>query len=200
MPPLAIRLTKRIPAQRGLGGGSSDAAGLLRAAGRLLGLPVPERALSEVARAIGADVPFFLVGGTAKGRGYGDLVTPLDDAPTMWLVVASPAGGCETAAAYRKLDAKPRVWRDFPDGCELHNDFESVAPEDSLRLKRRLIDAGALGALLCGSGSAVFGVFDSKEEADQAAEELNAEGIPFAASTRSLSRSESLVIEEPAIT
>jgi 4-diphosphocytidyl-2C-methyl-D-erythritol kinase len=103
-----ITLTKRIPSQAGLGGGSSDAAAALVALARLWRIPFSCEDLVPVAAALGADVPFFLVGGTALGVSGGEEVYALPDAPALHLVLALPKGGMPTAEAYRRLDAGRR--------------------------------------------------------------------------------------------
>lgn len=191
IPPLAIRLQKRIPAQSGLGGGSSDAAGLLRILESATHGKLGARDQKEIARAVGADVPFFLVGGRAIGEGYGERLTPLDDEAERWMVLAKPEVGCDTAASYRRLDQSRRHWEPL-DERRLYNDFESVAPQECLGLKRRLIELGASDALLCGSGSAVFGIFASQGAAKEALDRLKTEGAFFAEAARTLRRAESL--------
>jgi 4-diphosphocytidyl-2-C-methyl-D-erythritol kinase len=190
--PSRIRLTKRIPMESGLGGGSSDAAGLLRALNHPGGVPLEE--LEPVAAAVGADVPFFLTGGRARGEGYGERITPLPDQPVEWYAIAKPPIGCPTAEMYSKLDAKPREWRDWPKEDELYNDFERVAPCECLDLIERLLVLGARDAALSGSGSAVFGRFRTREGAESArAALLGRETQVWVA--RTLSRAESLRID-----
>lgn len=195
MLPVSVHLTKRIPAQAGLGGGSSDAAGYLRALPRLVQGAFPHDFVRDVALAVGADVPFFLVGGRAFGEGYGERLTPLPDEPRRWLVLAKPDGvGCDTPAAYRRLDAAPREWRtDPPEG---YNDFERVAPCESLDLIERLKSLGAETAMLCGSGSAVFGAFEEPSLAEGAASRLVNEGGSWVEVAPTLTRAESLVIRD----
>ncbi|MBX3120419.1 MAG: 4-(cytidine 5'-diphospho)-2-C-methyl-D-erythritol kinase [Fimbriimonadaceae bacterium] len=196
VPPLHIHLTKRIPSESGLGGGSSDAAGLLRGIQELLGNPIGDSLLKDIAFAVGADVPFFLVGGRAQAEGYGEILTPLPDKPTTWIVIARPFEGCSTKEAYEQLDAKVRPWREFPEGDELYNDFERVAPCGSLDLSERLQVLGASGAMMTGSGSAVFGEVESSEAAFGACEKLKAEGsASFVMAARTLGREESLALE-----
>ena len=168
LPRLRVTLNKRIPAESGLGGGSSDAAGLLRGLVRLTkGRFLPENA-AEVARAVGSDVPFFLVGGSAKGEGYGDILTSLPDGPTRHFVIVRPEVGVSTPSAYRALDARARAWREFPTDptSEMFNDFEPVAPPECRQAASDLKDVGAMNTLLCGSGSAVFGLFADEDQAD----------------------------------
>ncbi len=168
LPPMRLELVKRIPAESGLGGGSSDAAGLIRLLARALPDRFRPEDLAAIARAVGADVPFFLVGGRARAEGYGERLTPLPDPARSWVLIARPTLGCSTPEMYRKLDETERPWREFPPEDEtvpLYNDFERVAPCACLELTERLQIHGARGALLSGSGSAVFGLFDSEATA-----------------------------------
>ncbi len=169
LPPLRITLRKRIPAQSGLGGGSSDAAGFLRAADQFLERRLPREEIHLIAAAVGADVPFFLVGGRAQAEGYGERLTPLPDGPPRWLVVARPDAGCPTPEMYRRLDEVTYEWRPFPDDDALYNDFVRVAPPQCLDLIARLTELGASAATLAGSGSAVFGIFRDEGAAQRAA-------------------------------
>ena len=169
VPPLRIHVEKRIPAESGLGGGSSDAAGLLR----LLGEGRDD--LGEIALAVGADVSFFLVGGRARAEGYGEILTPLPDLPERWLVLARPDEGCPTPTMFRRLDERTREFREFPEGDALYNDFERVAPCESLDLVERLLVHGADDAALTGSGSVVFGRFASRSAAAEAAARMERE-------------------------
>lgn len=191
LPPLHVHLTKRIPAESGLGGGSSDAAGLLRALATIAPEALTPHVCHEIAAAVGADVPFFLVGGRARGEGYGDRLTSLPDQLRTWLVIVRPNEGVATAEAYRRLDEIDYPWAS-PGENELFNDFERVAPCICGEIAERLQVHGAQGALLSGSGSAVFGVFDGPDAARQARDRLATElGFPaWVAPT--LTRKESL--------
>lgn len=191
--PTKVSLQKNIPMQAGLGGGSSDAAGLLRAMHRSRPVSAPE--MNSIASAVGADVPFFLVGGRARGERYGDRLTPLEEGPEEWMVIVKPEVGCSTPEMFRRLDEKPREWRDWPEGDELYNDFERVAPCECLDLIERLQIYGARDAALSGSGSAVFGRFTSKDEAASAAEGMRSEGARHLWVAKTLSRAESLKID-----
>lgn len=202
VPPLKVQLHKEIPSESGLGGGSSDAAGLIRVINRFLPAPIADHHLMDVAVAVGADVPFFLMGGRARGEGYGEKLTALEDPNTEWYVVVRPPIGCNTREAFRKLDANPYEWREFTE--EFYNDFERVMPCDCEDWIERLQVHGADGALLTGSGSAVFGRFRSESDASAAAVSLRGEWsnsyvnqtgeIPVWV-TRSLTRLESLSVE-----
>ena len=172
----AFRLTKRIPVQGGLGGGSSDAAGTLLLCARLWNVdPGPER-MQALAEALGADVPFFLFGGTAHGTGRGDRIRPVPYLGDLPILLGVPAFGMSTREVFAALGERltpqaagvsvrafsgPKC-RGDNDFSFMINDLESVvfAARGELRTFRdALVDAGALGALLCGSGSSVFGLY-----------------------------------------
>jgi 4-diphosphocytidyl-2-C-methyl-D-erythritol kinase len=187
-----IDLHKKIPAGRGLGGGSSDAAAALLGCLRLTRRTIPARRLMEIAASLGADVPFFLFGGRALGIGRGDEIYPLPDIPKLALLVVSPSDiHVPTPDAYRWLKAPaltknraaPKLWEfcalcwSLPavagaPGNSLSNDFERPVFQRHPRLaqiKRVLLQRGAAEASLAGSGSAVFGVFPSPALARRAA-------------------------------
>ena len=173
---LSIHLTKRIPVQAGLGGGSSDAAAVLRALGR--SWRVDPRRLRAIAASIGADVPFFFEGGTVLGLERGDLLFPLVDAPPAWVVLAIPSFGVNTQAAYRWFDADGSLQpsgRRSPKGFALQdrtNDLQGPVARrhpEITRLVRVLSRAGASEAAMSGSGSAVFGLFSTRRAAVAAA-------------------------------
>jgi 4-diphosphocytidyl-2-C-methyl-D-erythritol kinase len=188
-----VELEKVIPAGGGLGGGSADAAVALAALATLWEVETSAGELAEVGARLGADVPFFLYGGTALGTGTGTDIKPLADAPKMHLVVVAPGVHVSTAGAYEALGAPAltkveplvnlsvsRTEADFPDSlCGVwSNDFEAVVvrlyPEIG-RARERLVESGASRVMLSGSGSSVFGVFESKGEASRARETLKAE-------------------------
>jgi len=184
-----IELRKNIPAGRGLGGGSSDAAAALLGYLRLTKKKLPTERLMEMAASLGADVPFFLLGGRALGVNKGDEIYPLADIPKLHLLVVSPKEiHVPTPDAYRWLKAKPlqltksagasKLWKFCAlcwsaQGSGLSNDFERPVFRWHARLdqiKRALLQRGAAEASLAGSGSAVFGVFPSPAMARRAAD------------------------------
>lgn len=188
-----VTLEKKIPSGGGLGGGSSDAAVALVGLSYLWDLHIGKRELAETGARLGADVPFFFTGGTALGTGTGTDIAPLGDAPRRHLIVVTPAVKVSTAEAYKALNA-PALTKadgavmlpisheeaDFSDSLrgEMRNDFEAVVfrlHPDIKRAKDALLGAGARGAMLSGSGSSVFGVFDSESEARLALGALGAE-------------------------
>ena len=183
-----IELRKTIPAGRGLGGGSSDAASALLGYLRLARKQLAPARLLEIASSLGADVPFFLRGGRALGVNKGDEIYPLPDIPKLCILVVSPKEiHVPTPDAYRWLKAKPfeltksavtsklfefcaLCWS--AQGSGLSNDFEAPVFRRHPRLakiKRELLQRGAAEASLAGSGSAVFGVFPSPAMARRAA-------------------------------
>jgi 4-diphosphocytidyl-2-C-methyl-D-erythritol kinase len=183
---VAVELRKAIPAGRGLGGGSSDAASALIGYLHLIKKQLPRERLFALAATLGADVPFFLEGGRALGIGKGDEIYPLPDVPKRHLLVVSPKSiQVPTPDAYCWLNASqltnspanPKLYGFCAlawslQGGPLLNDFEEVVFQQHPRLaeiKRDLLQNGALEALLAGSGSAVFGVFPSPAKARRAA-------------------------------
>jgi 4-diphosphocytidyl-2-C-methyl-D-erythritol kinase len=184
-----ITLKKKIPAGRGLGGGSSDAAAALLGYLQFLGRKIEPASLLAIAAGLGADVPFFLLGGRALGISKGDEIYPLPDVPKFSLLIVSPKEiHVPTPDAYRWLHAPQlasltkgaadhRLYRFCAlcwsaQGACLSNDFEPAVFERHHRLaqiKRALLQAGASEALLAGSGSAVFGIFPSPAKARRAA-------------------------------
>ncbi len=176
-----IRIRKNIPAQAGLGGGSSDAAATLKGLITLTGkAPSPETLLS-LAAAVGADVPFFTLGVPALVEGSGDRLTPVEWKVPFVALVVMPPFGLPTREGYERLGRgeagppereDPPAFREWDDlVAAVGNDFES-AWEDERReipaVKRELGDAGAEAAALTGSGSAVFGLFRSEKDAHRA--------------------------------
>jgi len=176
-----IRLEKRIPALAGLGGGSADGAVTLLGLALLWQIDAKVADLREIASGLGADVPFFLFGGAARGTGTGNEIAPLPDLPDRFLLVLKPNASVSTADAYRSLkagslttvDAKTILSSSERSGVSnrfnsqaLRNDFDPVVFElepEVGRAKAALMKAGAAAALLAGSGAAVFGIFDSED-------------------------------------
>ena len=171
---VAMHLIKRIPAEAGLGGGSADAAAALHALNRLWSMGADDDTLVRVASGVGADVPFFLGGGTALGLGRGDAIYPLDELPPVWVALVRPPFGVSTVEAYRWWDAdpgrSPRVPVASPPASwpqwarVLGNDLEPPVARQHptiTRIRRALLRDGAFAAAMSGSGSTVFGLFTS---------------------------------------
>jgi 4-diphosphocytidyl-2-C-methyl-D-erythritol kinase len=206
---VVIELQKRIPMQAGLGGGSSDAAATLVALQAFWRVDLPLPDLVGIAAGLGSDVPFFLVGGTALGLGRGEQIYPLPDIGRWHVVLVRPPFGVPTAEAYGWLAAdgvaagaaaaasgrrRPRgaalpvPWH--PGELSLGNDLEAPVCRRFpaiRRLKDALRRAGATVALMAGSGSTVFGLFDRASAARAAAAEMVRPGL-FVAVTRTVSR------------
>jgi 4-diphosphocytidyl-2-C-methyl-D-erythritol kinase len=198
-----IRLNKRIPAGAGLGGGSSDAASVLLALNRVLGVGRSRIELAAWGAELGADVPFFIWGRPARIEGVGEIVTPLAGWEGMAIVVAFPGRTLSTAEIYKRYDEEPSAHgrasltnralatsiADFAaSGTPLRellvNDLEAVAVQvypELQSVKKLLLQLGADGVLMTGSGSAVFGLWPSREAAEGAAEVVRGRGVWAAA-------------------
>ncbi|MBA3805373.1 MAG: 4-(cytidine 5'-diphospho)-2-C-methyl-D-erythritol kinase [Acidobacteria bacterium] len=188
-----VDLEKHIPAGGGLGGGSSNAAIALIGLAHVWGIEATGSDLAGMGALLGADVPFFFTGGTAEGSGLGTRILPLADVGDLHLLIVTPDVKVLTVEAYKALSApaltkqsgdiilsSSRTGAQIPDLIQYHlyNDFERVVlrlePEIE-RVKNALMMAGARGALLAGSGSSVFGIFDNSEAQERAARRLRAE-------------------------
>lgn len=187
-----IGIEKKIPIGAGLGGGSADAAAVLSALREMWGISAPESRFMEAAASLGADVPFGLVGGLALAEGSGSEIRPLPDVPSQWLLLLEPSFSISTVWAYGEWDRlhgsglrenpgkKSRI-ESLIDALRegdpakiashLHNDMEEAVlpshPEIG-EMKKALLQAGALGSLMSGSGSVVYGIFSDKEAAERA--------------------------------
>lgn len=174
---LQISIRKRIPMQAGLGGGSSDAAAALRALAPLWAPRLGADHLVRLAASLGADVPFFLVGGTALGLERGDRLFPLLPSARSWVVLAQPDCRVSTADAYRWFDAQPLRRGRTADGLygEERNDLEgpvAIRYPAITRVVRALKGRGARWAAMSGSGSVCFGLFPTRGAAFDAARAL----------------------------
>lgn len=175
-----IYIEKNIPNQAGLGGGSSDAATALKGLNSLLNSKLCYDELHKIATELGADVPFFLTGGTVLAKGIGEILTPLPPAPKMHLVIAKGKGGISTAEAYKKIDGlynfQDRAIKEMLNAIKsgdinklskyCYNVFENVTElDDVFNIKRIMLENNALCSHMSGSGSAVFGIFPNKDSA-----------------------------------
>ncbi len=179
---LEIRITKRIPTQAGLGGGSADAAAVLRALNRHYGNPLSILALAELGAQVGSDVPFCVVGGTCMCEGRGERLRKLPDMPECVIVVCKPDFSVSTPELYQKLDGVAIAKR--PDNmamesallagdlekisAEICNVFDPVVTAEHLELnyiKSLMHQYGAVGYQMTGSGSACFGIVSEFEVA-----------------------------------
>ncbi len=202
-----IHLEKHIPSGAGMGGGSADAAGVLYALNALLGCGFSNEYLREIGASLGADVPFLLLGATAYAEGIGELMTPLRSLPEIPLVLLKGEEGISTPAAYRAIDQlvnpphpdtkavlQAVEQQDIPAlARNCSNLFEEVTDcEDVIRAKEFLLASGALCAVMTGSGSAVFGIFETEEAAKKCAD-LAAEQFVFASACTTVTNSFDLI-------
>jgi 4-diphosphocytidyl-2-C-methyl-D-erythritol kinase len=188
-----IRLEKRIPVQAGLGGGSADAAVTLLALAHLWKLSASKHDLLALGSRLGADVAFFLFGGTAHGTGIGDNIVPLPDMSEKFVLIIKPNANTKTSDAFKALDERSlttpnsktilsssQPTEHFVIGrfASLENDFEAVVFDletEIARAKRALVQSGVQAAALAGSGSAVFGIFDSEDAQRRAIQAIELE-------------------------
>jgi len=176
---ISIKLTKKIPVSAGLGGGSSDAAFILKGLNEMASNPLKPQALADLAVGLGADVPFFLLNRPCIVRGIGEILEPIEKWPKFWYVIVKPAIDVSTAWVYGNLKLKLtkgqyqyivnwlRKGR-FEIPHLLENDLETVTVSHYpviASIKRHLLNAGAEGALMSGSGPSVFGIFKSRDRA-----------------------------------
>ncbi len=188
-----VLIEKHIPMGAGLGGGSSDAATVMKALVRLWDLPVAPHELMDLGSRIGADVPLFIFGAPCLVRGIGERVSPLR-LPPLWYVIVYPNVAISTKDVYNGLrnlltkgEKEVRFSEDFSTPLDvanvLENDLEEVAllkcPEIKT-IKERLRKAGAVGSLMSGSGSAVFGIFRDEKEAREGSATVGDLGSVFA--------------------
>ena len=187
---VTIEIEKVIPMEAGLGGGSSDAAAVVLALNELTGARLSEAELMELGAKVGADIPFLICRGTAFVQGIGEKIEPCRPLPAVPVLVAYPYNErVSTGKAYAAIDAhgKFSCTEDFEKmktavlaqdiegiGALAYNIFESVIPEGSVifRIKEEMLAQGAVFSLMSGSGSAVFGVFREKSDAEKAAKAL----------------------------
>ncbi len=183
----AITIEKRIPVRAGMAGGSADAAAVLVGLNELYGARLSTQELCNIGATIGADVPFSILGGTARVTGVGEILQPLRRCPPCWFTVCMPSGGISTPQAYARYDelgtdehpdsaaAAAAITRGDLNGlCEtMGNALEySSASPDTKPICEVLREYGALKAMMTGSGAAVFGVFTQEEAANCAKQAL----------------------------
>lgn len=185
-----IAIEKRIPVCAGMAGGSSDAAAVLLAMNELTEANLPLERLAEIGQAVGSDVPYCVMGGTALAEGRGELLTPLPSLPRCHVVVCKPAFAISTPQLFSRVDVRKIVRRPDTNGLlaalrggdlagvarRMYNVFEDVLePRRRMEIdsiKAALIDCGALGAAMTGSGPTVFGLFDDRAAGEGACQRL----------------------------
>ena len=188
-PGVQMELVKRIPSQAGLGGGSADAAAMLHALNEHYNSPLPLQQLCALGAEVGSDVPFCVLGGTAVACGRGEVLTPVPGVAPLHVVIVKPEFGISTPELFASFDR----WHDgaHPDDGALLDALRAGKPEQAgallcnvlqpvaerqhpqlAQLRQALLDAGACGACMTGSGSAVFGLFRTEQEARAAVTRL----------------------------
>lgn len=190
---LSIRLDKSIPVCAGMAGGSADAAAVLRGLNELLGLGLSQTRLEEIGALVGSDVPYCVGGGTALAEGRGEVLTPLPPLPRCHVVLCKPAFSVSTPELFRALDGcrirrrpdtagltEALAAEDLPGVARrMYNVFEHVLPQrryqEICTIKNSLIQHGALGASMSGTGPTVFGLFDRQQAAEDAWSALRAQ-------------------------
>lgn len=183
---LDIRIEKRIPVCAGMAGGSSDAAAVLRALNQRAGAPFSPKELARLGERVGSDVPYCVLGGTALAEGRGEVLTPLAPLPRCWVVACKPDFPISTPELFAQADRVKLRRRPDTAGLvaaleagdlggvarRMYNVFEDVLPARLYtrvaEIKNILIQCGALGANMSGSGPTAFGLFDRLEAAQEA--------------------------------
>lgn len=191
---ICIHLNKRIPIAGGMAGGSSDCATTLKGINEMFDLGLSTKELMDRGVKLGADVPYCILGKTARAQGIGDILTPIDSPPFMHVLIAKPPVSVSTAFVYGNI--RPDKITDRPDteqmikaitSCDVHSIAENLKnvmedvtiPEYPIirQVKDVILSNGALGAMMSGSGPTVFGLFDNKEKAQHAMEALQKQNL-----------------------
>lgn len=182
-----ITIYKKIPTRAGMAGGSADAAAVLVGLNKLYEAGLSMEKLCQLGAKIGADVPFSLLGGTARVGGIGEIITPLPPLPSCWFTVAMPKSGVSTPAAYNLYDQLGSPVQ--PDVAAMQQAIEqenltaiATHMQNALeyanggkrteQIRKQLDSAGAMASMMTGSGAAVFGIFQEKDTAEAAARSL----------------------------
>lgn len=187
---LDIAIEKHVPVCAGMAGGSSDAAAVLRALNAMEGSPLSPADLAKIGERVGSDVPYCVLGGTALAEGRGEVLTPLPPLPRCWVVLCKPEFSISTPALFARIDSVRLRCRPDTQGAvaaleagdlhgvarRMYNVFEDALPERQRArvndVKNVLIQCGALGASMSGTGPTAFGLFDDEGLAQEARERL----------------------------
>lgn len=191
---IKIILDKHIPVAAGMAGGSSNAAAVLFGMNRMYGLGLSEEELKKRGVNLGADVPYCIMRGTVLAEGIGEKLTPLPSIPKCYVLIAKPPLSASTETVYEKYDALSQVEHPDIDGIiqgletgdigrvasGMGNVLEQVMLKEYpiiAQIKKAMLDLGALGALMSGSGPTVFGLFDSRSQARMAARKIKSRNL-----------------------
>ena len=193
---VCVRIEKHIPSQAGMGGGSADAAAVLVLLNELFQTNLPVPALCAIGAGVGADVPFCIAGGTQLCRGIGEILSPAPPLARCLILLCKPPQGVSTGEAFRRADegayaggeATRAMVQALAAGdlaavaAGLQNDFERLVPLQEVQdIRRAMLEHGALGARMTGSGSVVYGLFSSPDAAVAAAQALQGAGQVYLA-------------------
>jgi len=185
----SIRIVKNIPVCAGLGGGSADGACVLRMLNDMFSAGLGRGTLEKLGAGVGSDIPFCIAGGTSLVEGRGDMLTDLTPIPQSYIVICKPPFSCSTPELFAKVRCGKIRARPDTEGMiaelgkgdlngvarRMYNVFEDIMPRgasDIAEIKYALLDKGALGAVMTGSGPAVFGLFSDEALAEKAHEGL----------------------------
>ncbi len=191
---IKIILDKHIPVAAGMAGGSANAAAVLFGMNRMYGLGLSEEELKIRGVGLGADVPYCIMRGTVLAEGIGEKLTPLPPIPKCYVLIAKPPLSASTETVYEKYDALEEINHPDIDGiirglvradirqaaASMGNVLEQVMLKEYPiigRIKQTMLDFGAMGALMSGSGPTVFGLFDSRSAAKAAAKKIKSRGL-----------------------
>jgi len=184
-----INVEKEIPVSAGLGGGSADGACVLRLLDRMFDTGLGKSGLEKIGITIGSDVPFSITGGTKLAKGRGEILTDLPDIPHCYIVICKPHFSCSTPELFGRVNCDKIRARPDTDGLlkaldagdlggvarRMYNVFEDVLPRgkhEIVEIRNSLLDYGALGAVMSGSGPSVFGIYNNLSNAQDAYERL----------------------------
>ncbi|MEG1861992.1 MAG: 4-(cytidine 5'-diphospho)-2-C-methyl-D-erythritol kinase [Oscillospiraceae bacterium] len=182
-----IHIVKTVPIKAGMAGGSADAAGVIVGLNRMYGVGLDTEQLCEIGLQAGSDVPFMIVGGTKRVQGTGDIILPAPALPQCWIVICMPSRGVSTPTAFANFDTlgeKPVVETEKLIAAIEKKDLKEISgflgnaleraaqSQDTLPIKQKLVEEGALGSVMTGSGSAIFGIFEDEKSARAAAKVL----------------------------
>lgn len=187
-----IRIKKRIPVGAGMAGGSTDAAAVLRGLNRLTSQGFSAEKLREIGLTLGSDVPYCVTGGMMLAQGQGEILTPLPDMPPCYIVICKPPFSISTGDLFARVDS--RTSKTHPDTAgvisaleqgdlkglarRMFNVFEDVLPRrdgEIAVIRSKLLEHGAISSVMTGTGSAVFGLYDSEAVAEKAYKQLSKE-------------------------
>ena len=196
-----IHIKKTVPIKAGMAGGSADAAGVIVGLNHMYQAELSLEQMCEIGLMCGSDIPFMIHGGTKRIQGTGDIILPAPQMPQCHLVVCMPTKGVSTPQAYANYDAigiktvvenekllKAMEENNLGDIAKyMANDLEKAAgSEETEPIKKLLVELGAIGSMMTGSGAAVFGIFDSEETADKAAKAIRNKEVSLPCAIRSV--------------